>query len=371
MRVPFFDLGHFVADHKQAIMSGFERIVDSGVYIGGSEVERFETSFAESVKSAHCVAVGNGLDAIRMLLEAHDIGPGDEVIVPGFTFYATWLAVMQTGATPVAVDVRLEDGVIDADKVISAINPKTKAIIVVHLFGITADMLALNQIARENGLLVFEDCAQAHAGETNAGSVGSSGDGAAFSFYPTKNLGALGDAGAITANDKAIAAKLRSSRSYGVGATKYDHIDLGWNSRLDPLQASVLNLLLPGLPAVTKKRQQIASSYKEALSPSYPYLDKRDSAGDNVFHHFVIRASEREKARSQLAELGVATDIHYPYFFGSLKPILNLYKALELQLPSLPNSERLAAEVLSLPMGPWMTEQQVEHVQQSLNSLNG
>lgn len=364
--VPFFDLGSFVGQHKRAILAAFENVLDSGVFIGGSEVEKFESAFAKSVGSSHCVAVGNGLDAIRILLEAHGIGPGDEVIVPGFTFYATWLAVLQTGASPVAVDVRLEDATIDASKVAQAISEKTKAILVVHLFGITVDMLAVNQIAKEYDLLVFEDCAQAHAGVTNAGPVGNSCDGAAFSFYPTKNLGALGDAGAITTNDPAIAAKLHSSRSYGVGETKYEHVSLGWNSRLDPLQASVLNVLLPGLKSVTDQRKQIARSYKESLSDSCTFLDQSRTDGDNVFHHFVLRVANRDNARKRLESLGISTDIHYPYSFNSLKPLLDFYSSNGRQLPELPNSSALAAEVLSIPMGPWMSEDQVAQVASGL-----
>jgi dTDP-3-amino-3,4,6-trideoxy-alpha-D-glucose transaminase len=369
--VPFFDLGSFVSQYKRVILASFENVLDSGVFIGGREVEKFESAFAQSAGSSHCVAVGNGLDAIRILLEAHGIGPGDEVIVPGFTFYATWLAVLQTGATPVAVDVRIEDGTIDASKITHAISEKTKAILVVHLFGITVDMLTVNQIAKENDLLVFEDCAQAHAGVTNAGPVGSSCDGAAFSFYPTKNLGALGDAGAITTNDPVIAAKLRSSRSYGVGETKYEHISLGWNSRLDPLQASVLNVLLPGLQAVTDHRKQIARSYTEALPDGSTFLDQAMTGGDNVFHHFVLRVANRESARSQLGQLGISTDIHYPYTFKSLKPMVDCYSSLGLPLPELPNSSALAAEVLSLPMGPWMSEEQVAQVASGLTSFHG
>ncbi len=362
MKVPFFDLGSFVREHKTAVMAAIERVIDSGIYIGGEEVQRFEAEFAASVGAKHCVAVGNGLDAIRLLLEAHDIGPGDEVIVPGFTFYATWLAVLQVGAIPVAVDVKLEDASIDVSKINEAITTKTKAILVVHLFGISADMNAINRIAKSHNLLVFEDCAQAHNGKTNAGPVGNSSDGGAFSFYPTKNLGALGDAGAITVNDSEIAEKLRSRRSYGVGSTKYEHVDTGWNTRLDPIQAAVLSTLLPELGEVSKKRIKIAEKYASALEDPSSNLVRASRAGENVFHHFIVRANSRSVLQKAMSEQNVMTDIHYPYFFNSLAPILNYYQKLGKNLPWLPNSETLAREVISLPIGPWMSSQQVEVV---------
>ena len=367
MKVPFFDLGAFVREQKRAIMAAVERVVDSGIYIGGQEVERFESEFAASVGAKHCVAVGNGLDAIRLLLEAHGIGAGDEVIVPGFTFYATWLAVLQAGATPIAVDVKLEDASIDPEKIQSAISSKTRAILVVHLFGISADMQAINEIAKQNSLLVFEDCAQAHNGQTNDGPVGSAGDGAAFSFYPTKNLGALGDAGAITFNNSNILQTLNSRRSYGVGSNKYEHIDTGWNTRLDPMQAAILSALLPGLGHVTKRRIEIAEKYAAALNGSVDSVNSSTS-GHNVYHHFVVRAKSREAFQRFLSNQEINSDIHYPYFFNSIEPIRREYLALGIELNPLPNSERLSNEVVSLPSGPWMTDEQVSAVCKALSA---
>ncbi len=368
MKVPFFDLGAFVREQKPEIMAAVERVIDSGIYIGGQEVERFESEFAASVGAKHCVAVGNGLDAIRLLLEAHGIGAGDEVIVPGFTFYATWLAVLQAGATPIAVDVKLEDASIDPEKIQSAISSSTRAILVVHLFGISADMQAINEIAKQNSLLVFEDCAQAHHGQTNDGPVGSSSDGAAFSFYPTKNLGALGDAGAITTNDFNILQTLKSRRSYGVGSNKYEHIDTGWNTRMDPIQAAILSSLLPGLELVTNRRAQIAEKYSASIVGLIDTV-QASSTGRNVYHHYVVRAKSREALRDSLASQNISTDIHYPYFFNSLAPIRNSYQTLHLELPPLPNSERLSKEVVSLPIGPWMTNRQVRAVTDALEKL--
>ncbi len=369
MKVPFFDLGVFVRQQKPALMAAIERVVDSGQYIGGDEVQQFEINFAASVGAKHCVAVGNGLDAIRLLLETHDIGPGDEVIVPGFTFYATWLAVLQVGAIPVAVDVKLANASIDEAKIEIAITPKTKAILVVHLFGISANMQTINKIAKSHNLFVFEDCAQAHNGITNAGPVGNSSDGGAFSFYPTKNLGALGDAGAITINDSVVLEKLRSRRSYGVGSNKYAHVDTGWNSRLDPIQAAILSELLPGLNDVTACRREIASLYNASLTQIGIATIRSISANENVFHHFIIRVSNRNEIRNLLSEHGVATDIHYPYFFNSLKPLRNAYKSLGRDLSELPNSKILSEEVLSLPIGPWMDDVQIKFVCDSLAQL--
>ncbi len=368
MKVPFFDLGVFVREQKSEVMAAIERVVDSGTYVGGDEVANFEAAFAKSVGSKHCVAVGNGLDAIRLLLEVHGIGPGDEVIVPGFTFYATWLAVLQVGALPVAVDVRLSDASIDPELIEAAITPKTKAIIVVHLFGISANMLEVNRIAKSNSLLVFEDCAQAHNGQTNAGAVGNSCDGAAFSFYPTKNLGALGDAGAITLNDSGVVQRLRSRRSYGVGNNKYEHVDTGWNTRLDPIQAAILSAFLPGLAAVTERRMKIAEKYASLIDEPNNKLVRSSRPGENVFHHFVVRATSRSAFQKEMSEKNVMTDIHYPYFFNSLEPIRHKHEEVGRALAPLPNSMRLADEVVSLPIGPWMTEDQVDQVSTSLGN---
>jgi dTDP-4-amino-4,6-dideoxygalactose transaminase len=370
VKVPFFDLGVFVREQKSEVMAAIERVVDSGTYIGGDEVANFESAFAKSVGAKHCVGVGNGLDAIRLLLEAHDIGPGDEVIVPGFTFYATWLAVLQVGAIPVAVDVRLSDASIDPEKIGAAITPATKAIIVVHLFGISANMLEINKIAKTNSLLVFEDCAQAHNGQTNAGPVGNSSDGAAFSFYPTKNLGALGDAGAITLNDSGILQKLRSRRSYGVGSNKYEHVDTGWNTRLDPLQAAILSTFLPGLKSVTEERRATAQKYTSVVEDPANNLIRALSPEENVFHHFVVRAKSRSDFQKAMLDQDVMTDIHYPYFFNSLEPIRAKYNQIGKVLPNIQNSKTLADGVVSLPIGPWMTDEQVDKVSKSLSNLN-
>lgn len=370
MHVPFFDLGSFIKLEKSAIMSSLERVVDSGTYIGGDEVSSFEEEFSSSIGGQFTVGVGNGLDALRLILEAHDIGSGDEVIVPGFTFYATWLAVMQAGAQPIPVDVQLEDACIDPSLIEAAISSRTRAILVVHLFGNPVDMASVNKIAKAHGLLVFEDCAQAHGCITNAGPAGASGDGAGFSFYPTKNLGALGDAGAVTTGSEQIALRLKSLRSYGVGKTKYEHDSFGWNSRLDPMQAAILRNLLPKLGLITERRRQIAGAYLAAfaqteIKPVVP-LDHRVG----VFHHFVFRSKNRIDLQSQLAEIGVSTDIHYPYFFNSIQPVIAPFLEHAIEEPTLPNSRTLSEEVVSLPMGPWMQDDQVVWVSEAIKRIN-
>lgn len=366
--VPFFDLGSFVKKRKTSILGRLESVLDSGVFIGGDPVTQFEDKFSKSIGVNNTIGVGNGLDAIRLLLEAHGIGPGDEVIVPGFTFYATWLAVMQVGATPVPIDVELETAVIDPTKIVGEITERTKAILVVHLFGIPVDMRAVNQIARANDLLVFEDCAQAHFGHTNAGPVGNASDGAAFSFYPTKNLGALGDAGAVCTNDFQVAKTIRSRKSYGVGNTKYEHVDTGWNTRLDSIQATILELFLDELEETTKVRQEIASAYSEALGGDHRKFVSASKGAESVFHHFVLKCKDRDSTKQELERSGIQTDVHYPYFFNSIVPIKKIYNGLARQLPDLPNSRQLSESVLSLPIGPWMDQLQVDAVCEALRN---
>ncbi len=262
--IPFYDLGEITRRRRPELVRAFEETLDGGWFIGGPAVEAFETAFAKYVGVEHCIAVGNGLDAIRIGLEAAGVGAGDEVIVPGFTFYATWLAVLQIGAIPVAVDVDTNAS-IDAAAVEAAVTARTRAVLPVHLFGIPANMAELNRIADRHGLVLIEDGAQAHGARWEGERVGSIGDIGAFSFYPTKNLGALGDAGALTTNRADVASIARSRRSYGQGAQKYDHVDTGWNSRMDALQARILRDGLRELDSGNDRRRSIAAAYRDAL----------------------------------------------------------------------------------------------------------
>jgi len=333
-------------------------------------VERFEREFATYVGAKHCIGVANGLDAIRLILEAYEIGPGDEVIVPAFSYYATWLAVIQTGATLVPVDVIANTANIDPNLVEGAITSKTRAIIAVHLFGQGADMLPLVEIAQKHKIFLFEDAAQGHGAETTAGRVGSCSDAAAFSFYPTKNLGALGDGGAVTTNDPNIAARIISRRSYGQGKTKYEHVDTGWNSRLDPLQAEFLSIHLTKLDTWNEKRCQIAASYIQALGEDrFNSIIGLHSPRESVWHHFVLRSGDRHSLREYFSESGITTDIHYPYSINRVEPLTQHVSSARKGEDLLPVALSLGSEVVSLPIGPWMSKPEIIQVCTALSEI--
>jgi dTDP-4-amino-4,6-dideoxygalactose transaminase len=366
--VPFFDLGRTIRAESKELHEALDRVIDSGFFIGGPSVESFEQQFATYVGSKHCIGVANGLDAIRLILEAYEIGPGDEVIVPAFTYYATWLAVIQTGATLVPVDVIANTANIDPNLVEEAINPKTKAIIAVHLFGQGADMLPLTELAKKHGIYLFEDAAQGHGAETTAGRVGSCSDAAAFSFYPTKNLGALGDGGAVTTNDPTIAARIISRRSYGQGKTKYEHVDTGWNSRLDPLQAEFLSIHLTKLDTWNEKRRQIAASYIEALGEDrFHSIIGPHSPTESVWHHFILKSFDRKLLRNFFSARGITTDVHYPYSINEVSPLKGFVFARKSTKDSV--ARKLAHQVVSIPIGPWLEDNEISVVCDSLSNL--
>jgi dTDP-3-amino-3,4,6-trideoxy-alpha-D-glucose transaminase len=370
MQVPFFDLGALARSEAAELHACLDEVLATGYFVGGPVTARFEDEFASFIGTTQAVGVANGLDAIRLILEAYNIGPGDEVIVPAFTYYATWLGVTQTGATPVPVDVLADTANIDPAAIEAAITPQTRAVIAVHLFGQGADLAALRAVTDRHGLLLFEDAAQSHGAMSTAGLTGSVGHAAAFSFYPTKNLGALGDSGAVTTSDDAVAARIRSRRSYGQGASKYDHVDTGWNSRLDPLQAAFLSVHLKKLDSWTQRRREIAQRYLDALSGRTVHVVGPIDTSKSVWHHFVLKASNREKLQEFLAVQGVSSDAHYPYAVNNLAPMRPLMTAASLR-QAFPVSENLAASVVSLPMGPWMTDDQVEHVARALENIPG
>lgn len=369
MIVPFFDLGRVTRAEKDELHRSLDHVLDNGYFVGGPEVSRFEESFRQFVGSEYALGVGNGLDAIRLLLEAYGVGEGDEVIVPAFTYYATWLGVTQTGAKLIPVDVNLLTANIDASKVEEAITPKTKAIFAVHLYGQGADMAPLQIIAKKHNLLLLEDVAQSHGAMSNAGKTGASGDGAAFSFYPTKNLGALGDGGGVTTSNPDVYEKIKSRRSYGQGATKYDHIDTGWNSRLDPLQAAFLGIHLAKLEAWNKKRSDIAAQYLDAIgTENHRAVIGIHSPCSSVWHHFVIRSSQREQLQEFFSANGVTTDIHYPYSILEVSPMAQFISGSSQEI--FPNASSLSKQVLSLPMGPWMEAQEISYVADVLRIMD-
>ncbi len=355
--VPFYDLAALHASMRGDLDAAIARVVDRGWYVLGEEVERFEEEFARVTGSRHCITVGNGLDALTMSLRALGIGRGDEVIVPGATFIATWLAVSAVGATQVPVDVDPASYTIDLAAIRGAITSRTRAIVPVHLYGHPAPMSALQALAARFHLAVVEDAAQAHGAAVRGHPCGSLGNAAAWSFYPGKNLGALGDGGAITTNDARLAERLRSMRNYG-SAMKYVHDEQGVNSRLDALQAAVLRAKLPRLPQWNAARRAVAQRYREAFAGTD--LIVPDVAGDatHAWHLYVIRTDGRDSLRDALSRRGIETLVHYP-----IPPHRQLaYADTPLARCSLPVTEQLSATALSLPLSPTMTRHDVDRV---------
>jgi dTDP-4-amino-4,6-dideoxygalactose transaminase len=339
-------------------------VLDSGWFLLGAEAEAFEREFAAACGTQHAVVVSSGLDALVLALRALDIGPGDEVLVPGFTFIASWLAVTAAGATPVPVDVEESTCNLDPDLVEAAITPRTRAIMPVHLQGRAADMTRLGAVAERHGLLIVEDAAQAHLASHAGTTAGGFGAAAGFSFYPGKNLGALGDGGAVTTNDAAVAARLRSLRNYG-SVVKYVHDEQGVNSRLDELQCAFLRVRLERLAAWIARRRSIAERYLAELAGTSLVLPAPTGADDHAWHVFAVRSGRRDQLQAELADRGVQTLIHYP-----TTPHRTAAYATLASL-DLPVSDRIAAETLSLPIGPHMPEEHVQHVIDSVLAVLG
>jgi len=361
--IPFLDLAatHALIEHD--ILDALQRVVRAGQFILGPEVEAFEREFAAYCGAEHCVGVGNGLDALFLILRASGIGSGDEVLVPANTFIATWLAVSHAGATPVPVEPLEISYNIDPAAIERAINSRTRAIIPVHLYGQPADMDAVKKIAARHGLLVIEDAAQAHGGRYKGNPAGSLGAAAAFSFYPGKNLGALGDGGAVVTSDADLARRIRQLRNYG-SEIKYDHQLAGFNSRLDELQAAVLRVKLRHLDDWNARRRSAAAYYLSRLLPARIGLPAVPHFADPAWHLFVIRSERRDALRGALAAKSIETGIHYP-----VPPHMQpAYAHLEMPAGSLPISERLHAQVLSLPIGPTITQEQLARVVEIINA---
>jgi dTDP-4-amino-4,6-dideoxygalactose transaminase len=355
--IPFLDLRSINARHEAEFREALERVLASGWFIQGRELEAFEAEFAAYCGAKHCVGVGNGLDALHLVLRALGIGPGDEVIVPSNTFIATWLAVTYCGAKPVPVEPDPRTFNLDPDRVEAAITPRTRAIVPVHLYGLPADMDAIVAIAARHGLRVIEDAAQAHGARQRGRRTGALGDAAAFSFYPGKNLGALGDGGAITTDDAELARAVRALSSYG-SHEKYRHVVKGFNSRLDELQAAFLRVKLRRLDADNERRRAIADRYRERVAGAKLLLPQCPPGLEHVWHLFVVRSQRRDALQRALLERGVQTLIHYP-----VAPHLQgAYLDLGAGAGSYPLSEQLHREVLSLPIGPTMSDDDVDAV---------
>ena len=357
-RIPFLDLKSINSAATPQLSAAFQRVLHSGWYVLGDEVASFEDEFSLYCGSKYCVGVGNGLEAMHLLLRAWGIGDGDEVIVPSNTYIATWLAVSYAGATPIPVEPDLASYNIDSERIAAAITSKTRAIIAVHLYGQTANMTAIMEIAGRFGLKVLEDSAQAHGARHYDVRAGALGDAGAFSFYPGKNLGALGDGGAITTNDKALADKVRLLRNYG-SQVKYHNEIRGFNSRLDELQAAFLREKLSFLDRDNALRMQIASRYCKELAgiESLQVPENRENY-QHVWHLYVVRHRNRDTLRLALQDKGIDTMIHYP-----IPPHLQpAYADMNLKSGAFPISESIHNEALSLPIWPGMSEKQVSEV---------
>jgi len=362
--IPFLDLKAVQLSQREELIQAFARVLDSGWYIMGQELTGFEAEYARYCEAEHCIGVANGLDALTLTLKALDIGPGDEVIVPANTYIATWLAVTHVGATPVPVEPDPHTYNLDPARIAAAITPRTRAVMPVHLYGQPADMAPILAVARQHGLKVVEDGAQSHGASYRGQRLGAHGDAVAWSFYPGKNLGALGDGGAVTTNDPALADRLKVLRNYG-SRVKYHNEVAGYNSRLDELQAALLRVKLPRLDEQNAHRARLASLYLTGLSTTGLVLPHVPEGLSPVWHLFVVRHPDRDALARRLAEEGIGTVIHYPVA-PHLQPA---YASLGLREGTLPISEALHREVLSLPMGPAMTDDQARQVINALQRL--
>lgn len=354
MKVPFLDLHAAYLELKPEIDAAIARVLESGWYILGPEVEAFEAEWAAYCEAQHAVGVANGLDALHLALLAMGVGPGDEVIVPSHTFIATWLAVSRCGATPVPVEPVEATYNIDPARIEAAITPRSKVILPVHLYGQPADLDPILAIARKHGLRVLEDAAQAHGARYKGSRIGAHGDAVAWSFYPGKNLGALGDGGAVTTNDSEIADRIRVLRNYG-SRVKYVNEVKGFNSRLDPIQAAVLRVKLRVLDEWNGRRSRFAQQYLEGLSGSGLVLPQAPAWADPVWHLFVVRHPEREAMLERLNKSGIGALIHYPI----PAHLQDAYAELQLNEGTFPVAEKLAKEVVSLPMAPQIAAEEI------------
>jgi dTDP-4-amino-4,6-dideoxygalactose transaminase len=352
LSIPFLDLKAINLRYREELHAALERVFDSGWFILGREVEAFERQFAACCGVAHCIGVGNGLEALHLVLRAWGIGAGDEVLVPSNTYIATWLAVSYAGALPVPVEPDAGTCNIDPARIEAAITPRTRAIIPVHLYGQPAQMDAIMVIAERHGLRVLEDAAQAHGARFKGRMTGGLGHAAGFSFYPGKNLGALGDAGAVTTNDPVLAERVRLLRNYG-SRVKYHNEVRGFNSRLDELQAAFLLVKLAHLDADNARRRQIAALYSEGLAGCALRLPVVAEGAEPVWHLYVVRAQERDALQGRLESLGIGTLIHYPIPPHQQPAYAGGPGA------SYPLAEQMAREVISLPMGPHLSDEQV------------
>lgn len=358
MKVPILDLKPAYEELRTEIDAAYRRVMESGWLLLGRELEAFEAEYAASVGVKHCVGVANGLEAMQLVLLARGIGPGDEVIVPSHGYIATWLAVTHTGARPVPCESDPRTYNLDPARISALITPRTRAVLPIHLYGQTADMDGINAVATRHGLFVLEDAAQSHGALCHGRAAGSLGDAAGVSFYPSKNLGALADAGAVTTSDDALADRIRHLRNYG-SKIRYHNDYPGLNSRLSELQAAFLRAKLPRLAEWNSRRSALAARYLENLRDvsalTLPFVPEWASP---VWHLFVVRTARRDALQQHLAGRGVGTQVHYP-----IPPHLSrAYAGAGWKRGDFPLAEQLADEVLSLPIGPHVSPEQVDYV---------
>jgi len=345
-------------------LQAFRSVAESSFYVMGQYCDTFEREFASFLGREYCVGTGNGLDALTVILMALGIGPGDEVIVPSNTYIATVLAVTRTGAEPVFAEPDIRTSNVDPEAVAGLIGSRTKAILVVHLYGQPCDMEKITALAKQRNLHVIEDCAQSHGASLYGKMTGSFGTAAGFSFYPTKNLGALGDGGAVVTDDEALAGKVRAMRNYG-SEIKYQNRYAGINSRLDEVQAALLSVKLKHLDENTRARRKTAKRYMTEINNPEIILPSVIEGADPVWHIFAIRCKEREKLQAYLSERGIGTTIHYP-----IPPHLQeCYRYLGYQKGDFPIAEELASTELSIPMYYGMTAEEEDRVITALNDF--
>ncbi len=361
--IPFLDLRPQYDELRLELDDAIGRVSASGWYLLGAELRAFETEFAQYVGARHCVGVANGLEAIHLSLRALGIGAGDEVVVPSNTYVATWLGVTHAGATPVPVEPDPATYNIDVDRIRAAITPRTRAIAPVHLYGQPADLDPILQLAREHGLRVVDDAAQAHGARYRKRAIGTSTDATAWSFYPTKNLGAWGDAGAVTTDDDVLADKLRVVRNYG-SRQKYVNEVIGYNSRLDELQAAILRVKLSKLDEWNERRTHNARTYSEALEGLPLRLPIVPPWAAPVWHLYVIRCAGRDALRQSLQDSGIETIVHYPV----APHMQDAYSSMGFAPDDFPIARTLHDEVLSLPLGPHLTGEQQARVIDALHA---
>ena len=363
--VVMFEYGEQLAALRAEVMAAVTRVLDSGTLILGPEVERFERAFASTLGHGGAVGVNSGTDALAIALRALGVGPGDEVLTVANTAVPTVSAIRSTGALPVFCDVDPDTALLDLEDAVARVGPRTRAIVPVHLYGNVVDVERLASRLQGSGVRIVEDCAQCHGATLRGKPAGTFGDAAAFSFYPTKNLGAFGDGGLCFARDPALVARMRSIRMYGFEASYYAERE-GINSRLDPLQAALLGVKLPHLPRYVARRRELAARYDRVLSPRI----RRIVAGRDVahgYHLYVVRVRDRERVREALRQRAIMTGVHYPDAIHRMRG----YAFLGLAAGSLRHTEALAAEVLSLPLYPELPEASVDRVAAELNALVG